>query len=431
MITDGVDTRTADTETTDAETTDTETTGTETTGRAAPAAPTQVDAPAEEHAPAAPGGWPRSLLAAFWTWLAGMFMYCLVTAVAWLPFGDPPALGKAYERWQQWDTVWYAIIAGLGYEYDKRSVAFFPLYPMLIRGADHVLPRGVFEAALVVSVLTCYAALVMVHRLAVEILGPEAARRAPFYLLAFPTGFYLAAAYNESLFIALSVGALYFMRRRQWWVAGLLGAFASATRFAGLLLAAAFVYEYLRQHRFSPKRIRLDALAVALVPVGLVIYMAYCWRVFGDPLAFSRAEENWFRYGYQAPWTTVVEVLRMISTTHPVLGPTSVRNIVNLATALAVLALLAVSLHREWGLGPNNAYLVIFSAGIILMPLIRPIHADYPLSSMWRFALECVPVFLLLAKFGRDPRFDRSYTMCALALQGVMVLTFLHGPFVA
>jgi hypothetical protein len=271
----------------------------------------------------------------------------------------------------------------------------------------------------------------MMHRLAFSILGDEPARRAIFYLLAFPTGFYLAAAYNESLFIALTVGSLYAMRRRQWWVAGVLGGFASATRLAGVLLMLAFAYEYLRQRGFSPRRVRLDAFAVALVPVGLLLYSLYCWRAFGDPLYFREMQENWFRSGFQAPWTTLVEVLRMVTHTHPLLGPTSVRNIINLTTAVAILALLLVSLDREWGLGTEYAYLVVFSAGVVLLPLVNPIDADYPLSSMWRFALECAPVWLVLARFGRNRHFDRAYTMSALALQGVMILTFLQNQFVA
>jgi hypothetical protein len=376
-------------------------------------------------------GWRPSLVVAFWTWLAGLLMYCLVTAVSWVPFGNPPALDKAYESWHRWDTTWYVIIADSGYHYDKRSAAFFPLYPMLVRGADQVLPRGAFEAALVVSVLACYAALVMVHRLATRIIGTDAARRAVFYLLAFPTGFYLAAGYNESLFVALSVGSLYFMHRRQWWVAGVLGGFASATRLAGILLMLAFGYEYLRQRGFSPRRIRPDALAAALVPVGLLLYAAYCWRSFGDPLYFQKMQENWFRSGYSAPWTTLRDVLRMAAGTHPLLGPTSIRNIINLTTTVAVLALLGVALDREWGLGSQYAYLVVFSVGIVVLPLVNPIDADYPLSSMWRFALECVPVWLVLARFGRNQNFDRVYTMAALGVQGVMILTFVQNQFVA
>jgi Dolichyl-phosphate-mannose-protein mannosyltransferase len=375
--------------------------------------------------------WRESVRVGLWTWLAGVVMYTLVTMVAWLPFGDPPEFTKVYEAWHRWDTTWYVIIADSGYGYDKRSAAFFPLYPLLIRGANHVLPGGSFEAALILSVVICLVALVMVHRLVAEIVGPALAKRTVFYLLAFPTGFYLAAAYNEGLFIALAAASLYCMRRQRWWLAGALAGFASATRMAGALLSIAFLYEYLRQRGFSLRRIRWDLLGIALAPAGLLLYALYCWRALGDPLYFEKMQINWFHTGFQPPWTTLQQVAHMVAHTHPLLGPTSLRNIINLSTAVGVLILLGVALDREWGLGKEQAYLVIFSAGIILLPLVNPIRTDYPLSSMWRFALECTPIFMLLAKMGRSAPFDRVYTMSALALQGVMILTFLQNQFVA
>lgn len=358
-------------------------------------------------------------------------MYTLVTFVSWLPFGTAPDLNKAYEAWHRWDTTWYVIIADSGYGYDKRSAAFFPLYPLMIRGFNHVLPGDSFAAALIISVITCLVTLVLVHRLATEIMGQDIGKRTTFYLIAFPTGFYLAAAYNEGLFVALAAGAFYCMRRRRWWLAAVLMGFASATRMAGILLILAFLYEYARQAGFSPRRIRPNVLWVALAPTGLLLYAWYCWRSFGDPLFFQKMQSNWFRSDFMPPWTTIGQVVRLIGHTHPVLGPTSVRNIINLTTALAVLVLLVIALDKQWGLGKEAAYLVIFSAADILMPLSNPIQTDYPLSSMWRFALECLPVWMVLAKMGRSERFNRTYTMSALALQGVMILTFLQNQFVA
>jgi hypothetical protein len=398
---------------------------------AAPPEPAATEEAAKDEAEGRWGEWRRSLRVGFWTWLAGVIMYALVTMVTWMPAGDAPPFNKAYQAWNHWDTVWYTIIADSGYGYDKRAAAFFPLYPLLVRGANHVLPGGSFEAALILSLLTCFAAMVMVHRLATEIAGPVIAKRTIFYLLAFPTAFYLAAAYNESLFIALAAGSLYFMRRERWWLAGLLAGFASATRLAGILLAFAFLYEYLRQRGFSPLRIRWNLAWIALAPSGLILYALYCARALGDPLYFEKAQVNWFHTGFQAPWTTLLQVTEMVIHGHPILGPDSIRNIVNLTSAVGVLILLLVTLDREWGLGKEQAYLIIFSAGVILMPLMNPIRNIYPLSSMWRFALECLPVFIVLAKMGRSARFDRVYTMAALALQGVMIVTFLQNQFVA
>ncbi len=382
-----------------------------------------------------PVRWRDSLRFALWTWLAAVAVYVLVTVVAWLPFEQvreaPLTFQGALSHWHRWDTTWYVMIAESGYHLDGRSGVFFPLYPLLVAAVNPVLPGGAFEAALIVSLLACYGALVVVHRFTAELHGAELARRTTFYLIAFPTGFFLAAAYNESLFLALAVGSLYAMRRQRWWLAGALAGLASGTRLAGALLAVVFGYEYLRQRGFAYRRIRVDLLGVALAPLGLVGFAAYCWHSFGDPLYFQHAQAVWFRSGFAAPWDTLVDVARLIGQSRAPLSPATVRNVINLATLLGVAALLYLAVHGPWRLGPGTGYLVLFSALDILMPVVSPIHADYPLSSMWRFALECPPVFMVLARMGRSATFDRTYLMVALALQGVMILTFVQNQFVA
>ncbi len=383
----------------------------------------------------APRGWRDSFLAGLWAWLAGLLACVLVTAVAWLPFEQirdaPRTLGQVLDNWHRWDTTWYVIIAQSGYRYDTRSAAFFPLYPLLVRGVDPVVPGDAFVAALAVSILTCYAALVVIHRLTAGVLGEETGRRTLFYLLAFPTGFFLIAAYNESLFLALSAGSMYCMRRRIWWLAALLAGLASGTRLAGVLLAVVFVYEYLRQRGFDPRRIRPDLLWVALTPTGLLGYAAYCAHAFGDPLYFVKAQAVWSRGGLRAPWTTVADVLGLIVHQPVLLSPTEIRNVINLGTALGVLVLLYFALDGRWRLGREQSYLVLFAAMDIALPLLSPLHTDYPLSSVWRFALECLPVFMVLARMGANRTFDRLYLMAALPVQGVMILTFVQNQFVA
>lgn len=395
--------------------------------------------PANANGATARRDWLASLLTGYWVWLVGLIAYAFTSAVAWLPFdgiegkgGAAPATpSQLLTMWHRWDTDWYVIIADAGYQYDARATAFFPLYPMLIHGLNPVVPGGSFEAGIVIATLSCFAALVMVHRLTAEMLGPAHALRATYYLLAFPTGFYLVAAYNESLFIALAVASLYCMRRGHWWAAGAFAGLASAARMAGVMLALAFVYEYLRQRGWSWRRIRLDALALGLVPTGLAAYMFYCYRTFGDPLHFLESGKAWFRYGYQAPWTTVMEVADLIGRTDPLFGPTNIRNIINLTVALGTLTLLVLALVGPWKLGKDHAYLVVFAATVILMPLSNPIRSDYPLSSMWRYALECTVAFMVVARMGRNRVIDRAYLSSALMLQGAMVVTFLHDQFVA
>lgn len=400
--------------------------------------------------------WRPSVLTGLVVWASSVLAYFLVTAVAWMPTEGleskagpvPSTFGQLISSWNHWDTVWYVIIADSGYEYDTRSTAFFPLYPMTVRAANKVLPGGTFEAGLIVGVLACLVALILVHRLATELIGAGDARRTTVYLMAFPTAFYLVAAYNESLFVALALASLYSMRRGRWWWAAMFAGYASATRMAGVMLGAAFVYEYLRQRGFSFRELaararegRLlrslaglldrNAFAVLLVPAGLLAYMLFCYLTFGKPLHFLDSQKAWFRSGFTAPWTVIGDVVGLITGSDSIYHPDAIRNLVNLTTALVMLVLLVLALVGPWKLGAENAYLVVFAAIIILMPLSNPIHTHYPLSSTWRYALECTVAFMVLARMGRNMAFDRVYTTVMLALQGAMVIVFVQNNFVA
>ncbi|NUR74017.1 MAG: hypothetical protein HOU81_24655 [Hamadaea sp.] len=389
--------------------------------------------------PSARERWRQSFIVGFWTWLSGLALYALATFAAWVPFegvaakaGDPPdTVSSALDAWNRWDTTWYLIIADTGYHWDTRATAFWPLYPLAVRAANAVLPGGSFGAGLAVSMVCCLAALVLMHRLTADALDEQHARRAAFYLLAFPTGFYLVAAYNESMFIALAIGSLYCMRRGHWWIAGALAGLAGATRMVGVLLGAAFVYEYLRQCGWSVRRVRADVLSILLVPAGLAAYMFYLYRSFGSATHFLDSQKAWFHDGYQAPWTTIGQVAKMIHDWTPMFSGDNFRNVANLGTALLMIALLTLALIGPWKLGPGDRYLVIFAAITLMLPLISPIHSHYPLSSLWRYSLECTAAFLVLARMGRNSTFDRFFTMGAVGLQGVMIIVFLQNNFVA
>ncbi|WP_203913393.1 mannosyltransferase family protein [Rhizocola hellebori] len=397
------------------------------------------DLPPATEAPRKLSGWSPSLLAGLWTWLAGLVAYAAVTYLVWIPFYKieskagprPGSFTEVLSLWQRWDTNWYTIIATRGYGYDAaHTTAFFPLYPASVRAANLVLPGGALVAGLVVSGVCAYAALVLLHRLALDVLGDEAgARRAAFYVLAFPAGFFLMAAYNESMFIALATASLYGMRRGHWWAAGGLAALASATRSTGVLLAAAFAYEYLR--RWQPRRLRWDAAAILLVPLGILAYAGYCWHRFGDPLIFLSAQENWHRTETVPPWETLANAGDLLIRQSTIFTHDSVHGIMNLAAALGTITVLVLALVGPWKLGKENAYLVVYAFPSALVPLLVPLQTTYPLGSMLRFVIEYVPVFLVLAKMGRNANFDRLFVITAVAVQSVLLVAFLHNQFVA
>lgn len=128
----------------------------------------------------------------------------------------------------RWDALHYLWIAQSGYRHAGDTV-FFPLYPLLVHAAAWLTGSDV-RAGIIVSLGALAVALTLLHRLTTLELGRRAAD-ATVLLIAFaPLSFFFSALYTESLFLALSVGAVYAARRDRWAVACLLAALAAVTR---------------------------------------------------------------------------------------------------------------------------------------------------------------------------------------------------------
>src|SRR3954447_9852095 len=85
-------------------------------------------------------------------------------------------LGGALSPLARWDSTWYLGIAHSGY--DGASTAFFPLYPVLVRGVAVVdSPAALLVASFAVSLAALFGALVLLHRLAALELGSVAVAR--------------------------------------------------------------------------------------------------------------------------------------------------------------------------------------------------------------------------------------------------------------
>jgi hypothetical protein len=208
------------------------------------------------------------------------------------PTGD--ALAAPLGRW---DSVWFMAIADGGYG-DGASAAFFPLYPLLLRVAGAPLGSTLIGGALLSTALLGVA-LVLLHRLVSLDHERAVARNAVLVTALFPMAFFFSAVYSESLFLALSIGAVYAARRERWLWAGVLGALAAATRSAGVLLlvplAMIYAWDVGRPTWRARRPLRPDVLWLALVPCGLAAYCAFLALGGQDALAPFHAQDVWFR----------------------------------------------------------------------------------------------------------------------------------------
>lgn len=361
-------------------------------------------------------------------WLTMTVLHLAVSVVAWLPrmTDRTPGLSSILLAWNNWDAGHYVRIAGEGYHIGPGFPAFFPLYPLLIRSFDVILPGGPLISALVVANLAAWGTLVMLHRLADHEFGPRVAQRATWYLAAFPTGFYLFIGYNESLFLVLALGALYAGRRGHWWLAGVLGALSSATRLFGVLLMLPLAVEYLRQAGWRLRAVRADVLGIALVPLGVLAYSVYCLVELGSPVAFSIAQDQWGRR-YTIPggaWLTAVDQ----GIGHPLQDHFTIGAFLDAGTTLIAGVLLILCVTGRFRFRRDQIYLVAQGA-ITLVMLMSTEVGGRSMQSAARYSMEAVAIFLVLARMGSRELVDRVVMTIGIGLHAVFLVVFMSGTF--
>jgi hypothetical protein len=198
-----------------------------------------------------------------------------------------------------WDAGWFLRVAvdgyPHGYTYDAagrlqgNGLAFFPVYPMLIR-AVHALGVPAGDAAIGVSWVASVGAAVALHLLGTTLYG----RRAGWALVAIccsaPVSVVFSMAYSEALFVALVAGMFLAAHRRVWWAAGLLGLAAALTRPTGAAAAVALAVAAGMAVRESRAKAWQPLGAAALALAGAPLFLAWVgWRV-GDPSAWFRIQ---------------------------------------------------------------------------------------------------------------------------------------------
>ena len=349
----------------------------------------------------------------------------------------------------RWDAVWYLSIAHSGYGHAAGPTAFFPLYPLLVRGGAELgggSPGALLVASYVVSLGALLGALVLLYRLVALELGRQAARTTLLLLCVFPGSLFFGAPYSESVFLLASVAAFYAARTGHFAWAGLAGGAAAATRSAGVLLLLPLALMYVigpRPHRpgeSPPYALRPDAAWLALVPLGLAAYVGWLAHAHGDGLAFLDVQHVWYRH-FAGPlggaWQGAVAAFEgarqlLSGAREPVYftkaggDPFQVAGMNLMLFAFLVLAVAAcVGALRRLPLA-YGAY----AAAALLLPLSFPVGPQ-PLMSLPRFMAVLFPLFMWLALRCATPeRRERVVAVSALVL-GLFVTQFATWHWVA
>jgi Gpi18-like mannosyltransferase len=273
------------------------------------------------------------------TWLVKLGVL-LVGAVAYVTFRngviDQPS--DLLRMWSHWDAPHYLDLIVFGYRDGDSSgligphgyrsiypddlalyIVFFPLFPWLGSVVNVVVDDPLVSAFVVTTIASMFVAPLL-YRLVRHDEDASVALRAAWFMLIFPTAYFLHIGYTEALFMALVLGSFLAARTDRWWLAGGLGGLAALTRVNGLILVPALAAEALAQWLAMPaaeRRLRARWLWIGLVPVGFGVYLGLNQVVYGDPFAFLVPQkEHWFK-SLAWPWEGIDGVLRWLGNPNP------------------------------------------------------------------------------------------------------------------
>jgi hypothetical protein len=212
------------------------------------------------------------------------------------------------DRFFPFDAVWYQRIADHGYVWDaaqpglKQDVAFFPLWPLLLRAVSAcAAPRWT-----TVGLAACFAlaSIWAFQMLARRVLPRDAARTATWLFALYPGASFLLLSYPAGLMNLLCCLAVLAVMDGQFLAAALASGLVTAAGPLGLgtalMVCSCASLKLLRELRQEGARARpiavslVRTLGLCVVSVaGLAGFLVWQYVAVGDAFAFMKAQEAW------------------------------------------------------------------------------------------------------------------------------------------
>ncbi|GGT17109.1 hypothetical protein [Streptomyces purpureus] len=285
--------------------------------------PKAAPAPQRGSSPAVPAAGPRWRPG--WTRAAGVALGVYAGAAALHLFAlvllDKPGGPGLMDRLVAWDGGLYVSIAEDGYpkgftygpdgELTGNTLAFFPLYPLLVRAVAATTGMGAATAAVVTAHLCCASALFAVLRLMTRLYGSRTATITVILLAAAqPMAVVFFMGYSEALFLALAAATLLAAHRQAWISAGISALLSGLTRPAALAVVLAVAVAAVLHMKREARPAARPLIAVALACLGTPAYLLWVGNRLGRL-------DGWFvvqEAGWGTAWDNGAATLDFLAT---------------------------------------------------------------------------------------------------------------------
>lgn len=309
----------------------------------------------------------------------------------------------------QWDGGNYVNI-GSNFYRSLEDYVFFPLYPIFIK-AFTLLFQDRILSGLLISNISFILFLVFIEKFIKQKFSKALARNTVLLYLFFPTSFYTAIIYSESLFLLFVVLFLMSLDENKYFHAALMAILSQLTRFIGAFLVVSLFLKIAK----SKDNLR----NLWIVPFGILGTVAYSFFQFsqeGSAFIFLNAQVSWLRFP-QDPVSTVFSYFWRLAT----LQQMPLNDLFDLAITTVFLSILIFNIKKL------SAAIWAFSILVILIPA-----STGTLTSMPRYALASIGTFILLAKILEEKPYLKTPIFSGfLFLQIILFALFINGYWVA
>lgn len=222
----------------------------------------------------------------------------------------------------------------------------------------------------------------------------------------------------------LTVLTFWFVKRDKYILAGIFASLASATKIQGAILFIFLAAELWQKYKNILTRLGrqfwYDLVGLIISPLGLLAYMYYLYRTFGNAFYFLTAQPAFGAERNSLPLVLLPQVIYRYIKILLTINSTTLA-FWNAVLELTITLILIVGLIIAFKKIKFSYW--IYTTLVILLPTLTG-----TLSSMPRYALLAFPLLPVIARFNKASR----YIIIAQVLVGVVLLTlFVRGYWVA
>ena len=329
------------------------------------------------------------------------------------------------------DGIHYLNIASSGYIDEGR---FLPFYSLLIKlfsfNAPAYSAKQVFTAQAIslVSLIVFFYYLSKLKLFSNLSDSSDSNNFSDLVYLLFPTSFFLAATYTESLFLSLTAASFFAAQKKQWGRAFLLASLTSLTRLTGIVVIASIAYEYLQEKKVKLLKIKNFLtfgffLLVSSLPLSF--YSLFNYFKWNDWLYFIHAHSN------LANGRTTSFLINPLQTLYRYSKIFLTFNFSQYEYWIAGLELISFlfatsMIYWLWKNKLKPSYLV-YSILSLLLPVLSGTFSGLP-----RYLLTIFPIFLALGHLvTRKKVFQVSYFLISGFFLLVFLILFSRGYYIS